>query len=462
MKRPLIIGALIIANFFAVANCLECYTCKSSTDIDCARNPGKQIEVQECRNDNECVTAIVVNGTTQRGCLSDVFPNKYCTLCEKCNTSLCNVRIYPADRLRCYECLGSSCIDIQNSTFYKPVVCGVYKENDRCYTNVISQETVRRGCEAADIDKLGSCPNICLKCNYDGCNTEIGVTHHNCLACSFIQSLSPPDYACLRNQEESTDQCAISGSKTCYNKVLLGHKGKCFTLRNEQTNVITRGCSSAMGSTINGNLTECYGEYCNSDCANISCNICDTTINPACRNQTNSLKSEKCDSNSCFSCEDGMHLWRGCGSDIPQPRTNQICYQCRDANGCNRQSIRSCYKCSSINDPECANWMDISNITASNCTHRDEKCVTTLVSRLNLVYTLRGCASQVSECTESDPFCERCEGSLCNDGPKIWNADINIGKYRRWLRSYIMPRNASGYMKISFFYWCILVLRLVI
>ncbi|XP_055920492.1 uncharacterized protein LOC129952089 [Eupeodes corollae] len=452
MKQFSALEVIFIAQFLTVAACLECYTCNSSSDIDCAKRPGKQLEVQECKEGDECVTAIVVNGTTQRGCLSEVFPSKYCSgLCEKCNKSLCNVRIYPTDRLRCYQCLGSSCIDVQNSLVHKPEVCGVYKKEDRCYTNVISQDTVRRGCEVSDIEKLVNCTNICLKCNYDGCNNEIGVTRHNCLACSFAQSYpSSPDYDCLRNQKDSAnEQCKVSGPKTCYNKVLLGHKGKCYTLRNEQTNVLTRGCSSAMGSTINGNLTECYGEYCNDECVTINCNVCDSKTNPACRNQTITLSPQKCQSHSCFSCEEGMHLWRGCGSDAPPPKTNQICYECRDANGCNRQTIRSCYKCSSIKDPNCASWLDISNITVSNCTHRDEKCVTTLVSRLNLVYTLRGCDSQVDECTESDPFCDRCEGSLCNYGSKIWNPDEKLVKYRSWLRSYLMQKNGSGSLKLN-------------
>lgn len=56
----------------------------------------------------------------------------------------------------------------------------------------------------------------------------------------------------------------------------------------------------------------------------------------------------------------------------------------------------------------------------SNCTASTELCVSTVVSRLQSVYTVRGCAGEVPECSSNDPYCVRCNGSLCNSIPTVW------------------------------------------
>lgn len=98
----------------------------------------------------------------------------------------------------------------------------------------------------------------------------------------------------------------------------------------------------------------------------------------------------------------------------------EICYKCSDANGCNKTPVRTCYRCSSLEIEECSNWNEPTRIARQNCSSPEELCVSTLLTKFNLVYTVRGCASQVAECTESDPFCVRCNGSLCNSEPINW------------------------------------------
>ncbi|EDW26035.1 GL14461 [Drosophila persimilis] len=77
----------------------------------------------------ECVTSITA-GLTRRGCLARLHPNGYCAEpCKRCNTSLCNRHVYPTDRLRCYQCTGSDCIDVTAKP-HLLLPCPVYWEGD--------------------------------------------------------------------------------------------------------------------------------------------------------------------------------------------------------------------------------------------------------------------------------------------------------------------------------------------
>lgn len=243
-------------------------------------------------------------GVTRRGCLSRLFPNNYCAEpCDRCNTSLCNRHIFPADRLRCYQCVGSDCTDVTN----KPALilpCPIYNAEDRCYTNVLHASNVQRGCEKTNLPT--ACPNTCLKCNYNGCNNEVGVTEASCYECSH-QTMSP-NYNCLRNQNLNNfdSNCTIEGVNLCKNKVLYGNAEKCFTYVNDQTGVVQRGCSTTKGFYPTGELEECYGKNCNNKCLTTSCNTCNTTASFNCRLGRN-LNPAKCEMGifSCFSCERG-------------------------------------------------------------------------------------------------------------------------------------------------------------
>ena len=255
-------------------------------------------------------TYILVSGITRRGCLSRLFPNNYCpSPCDQCTTPLCNKNIFPADRLQCHQCSGSNCINIDaNSTTYlRP--CPFYHENDRCYTNVIGISNTQRGCEYTNLPS--TCPNVCLKCNYNGCNNEQTVLEESCVVCSHT-TLSP-NPKCLRRQDSSLDSdelCAVHDLEHCTHKMMLGHRGKCFTYVNEHTGVVNRGCSSNMGFYPTGTLKMCEGENCNSDCLTTSCNECDSMTDAdgghKCRMGTN-LRATKCEEGTvaCYSCESG-------------------------------------------------------------------------------------------------------------------------------------------------------------
>lgn len=284
---------------------LECYSCDSAENAECATRPGQQLEVEECASStDECVISITA-GLTRRGCLKRLYPNGYCAEpCDRCKTSLCNRHIYPVNRLQCYQCSGADCIDVsQRPSFLLP--CPIYNSDDRCYTNIMHLSNTQRGCVYSNLPD--SCPHVCLKCNYNGCNMERTVSESRCLQCTH-NSVSP-NSNCLRDQnQEHGTRCALSNETVtqCTNKVMYGHRERCYTHRNTQTNVLQRGCSTTMGFFPTGELTECYGDNCNDQCQDIACATCNSTSDTRCRVGL-SLSSKQCAPGtvSCYSCEQG-------------------------------------------------------------------------------------------------------------------------------------------------------------
>ncbi|KAH8345297.1 hypothetical protein KR067_004359 [Drosophila pandora] len=422
----LALGTLLLLGMTTI-QALECYNCDSAEDAECATRPGQQLEVEECQQTNDvCVTSISA-GVTRRGCLARLYPNGYCAApCDQCNTSLCNRHVYPTDRLRCYQCSGSDCIDVSSKP-HLLLPCPVYREEDRCYTNVMHLSNTQRGCEYTNLPT--TCPHVCLKCNYNGCNNEKTVTESRCLQCTH-QRLSPnPD--CLRNQqpeeegEDTPEQCSLSNVTVtqCVNKVMYGHRENCYTHRNTQTEVLQRGCSTTMGFFPTGELSECHGEMCNSQCQDIACAVCNSTADAGCR-EGRSLVTEKCaaGTTACYSCEQDTFLRRGCAdTNFTPSAVGESCQLCRSSDTCNRYSVRSCYRCNGQDeDTDCASMALPSAMTTSNCSSPTELCVSTVVSRLDGIYTVRGCAGQVPECSLNDPYCVRCNGSLCNVAATLW------------------------------------------
>ncbi|XP_060664127.1 uncharacterized protein LOC132796827 isoform X1 [Drosophila nasuta] len=424
--KQLLLGLIILFQLLQLGYGLECYACDSAEDAECATSPGQQLEVEECSVANDvCVTSITA-GLTRRGCLRRLYPNAYCAEpCDRCSTSLCNRHVYPVDRLRCYQCSGADCIDVsQRPQLLLP--CPVYNADDRCYTNVLHLSNTQRGCEHTNLPD--GCPHVCLKCNYNGCNAELTVGESRCLQCTHNRLSPNPD--CQRNQQPETEaeaeqKCALNNATVtqCVNKVMYGHRERCYTHLNTQTDVLQRGCSTTMGFFPTGELSECYGDNCNSQCQNIACATCNSTSDANCRGG-NALSSKQCvdGTNACFSCEQDTLLRRGCAdaSFVPGGE-GEACQLCRSGDNCNRWSVRTCYRCNSLeSDEDCAQMLNPNAMSVSNCSHATELCVSTVISRLQMVHTVRGCAGEVPECTANDPYCVRCNGSLCNVAPTLW------------------------------------------
>lgn len=288
---------------------LECYSCDSAENSDCATRPGQQIEVEKCASSaDECVISIT-SGLTRRGCLQRLYPNGYCAEpCDRCNNSLCNHHIYPVDRLRCYQCSGADCIDVsQRPLFLLP--CPIYNREDRCYTNILNLSNTQRGCEYSNLPD--GCPHVCLKCNYNGCNMERTVSESHCLQCTHTAISA--NVACQRDQFRVSSKharCSLSNATVtkCINKVMYGHRERCYTYHNHQTNVLQRGCSTSMGFFPTGELSECYGDNCNAHCQDIICATCNSTSDARCRVGLD-VSKKQCVAGtiSCYSCEQGKN-----------------------------------------------------------------------------------------------------------------------------------------------------------
>ncbi|ALC49098.1 CG15773 [Drosophila busckii] len=429
---------VLLVQLTVIALSLECYACDSAEDAECATRPGQQLEVEECQAaQDECVTSITA-GLTRRGCLGRLYPNGYCAApCERCNTSLCNRLVYPVNRLRCYQCNGASCIDVsERPQLLLP--CPVYSAEDRCYTNILHISNTQRGCEHTDLP--ATCPHVCLKCNYNGCNSNRTIEEARCLSCMHMRN--NPNPQCLRQQQAAAaaavggTECALSNATVseCVNKFMIGHKERCYTHINKQTEVLQRGCSTTMGFFPTGELHECYGENCNTQCQDIACAVCNSTSSNIdnCRRGI-ALSAEQCapGTTSCYSCEKDTLIRRGCADASYEPRAGEACQLCRSGDACNRNSIRSCYRCNSQEQgDDCAAMLQPSAMNISNCSSPTELCVSTVLSRLQLVYTVRGCAADVPECSANDPYCVRCNGSLCNSAATLWSTELKLQELR--------------------------------
>ena len=52
-------------------------------------------------------------------------------LCESCKGLRCNRNIFPADRLTCFKCSGTDCL---NPLTIKASICDTVEANDQCVT----------------------------------------------------------------------------------------------------------------------------------------------------------------------------------------------------------------------------------------------------------------------------------------------------------------------------------------
>lgn len=77
---------------------------------------------------------VIIGGVTIRGCLSHrKKPSNGTDTCQFCRSNKCNSEIFPADRLSCLHCEGSSCVN-QTNTVDVRYPCVNYELKDECYT----------------------------------------------------------------------------------------------------------------------------------------------------------------------------------------------------------------------------------------------------------------------------------------------------------------------------------------
>lgn len=115
----------------------ECHTCTSTIDPQCAKIP-KLTGTEVCKDYNsKCGTEIDQDANTSRKCIPENLPFKSATAknYETCDGINCNHKIFPKDRLQCYQCNGEAACDLETSKkSLKPEACEAYAEYDQCFS----------------------------------------------------------------------------------------------------------------------------------------------------------------------------------------------------------------------------------------------------------------------------------------------------------------------------------------
>lgn len=121
-----------------------CYSCDSKRDENCIQIDEKLTNTTLCSDYTaNCVTGIDYFGHTHRRCSVDDktdetdFPHGF----DVCTRSKCNKKLYPGDRLQCFQCYGTEDCDFmspdENSTSVAQDLkqpCKIASEFNECFT----------------------------------------------------------------------------------------------------------------------------------------------------------------------------------------------------------------------------------------------------------------------------------------------------------------------------------------
>lgn len=240
----------------------------------------------------------LVGNATYRGCLSSInLPADY-KLKTTCQDEYCNLDVFPTDRLTCYKCKGSDCATPSG----KSRACINYRENDECYTDVISATETIRGCLS---DGNFTLTDYRVTCNTSLCNSNPSTSQLQCISCT-----SNGTVGCI-GLSGSNSSCEINTTTTCEMNLLLGRDEYCFTY--QKGDYVQRGCSAESNLTMNEldgseKMTKCNSDSCNNECIEqAKCIVCNSTEDANCLSSFNETLLQTCgaeDSLSCFTCLD--------------------------------------------------------------------------------------------------------------------------------------------------------------
>lgn len=157
--------------------CLQCSTSKDD-DLTCLLGTALSTPCVKVSG-KKCYSRTNNDGVLTRGCYGDLTANEVtaCTgkTCATCEAEGCNGKVFPTDRLRCYQCktteADKSCSN-QLTGEPKSSYCVLYKDEDKCYSR-ISDGAFERGCQSNL--KTAACEGLtakeCLLCSGENCNS---------------------------------------------------------------------------------------------------------------------------------------------------------------------------------------------------------------------------------------------------------------------------------------------------
>ncbi|XP_055839023.1 uncharacterized protein LOC129907015 [Episyrphus balteatus] len=344
------------------SNFTKCYKCSSDDSPNCGQwiNPNI-IDVEYCEIAGAgCVSAVLSNGKTVRGCESPQLTcNSTQSSCYPCSGNLCNDGVYPTARLRCHHCDGrDKCSNVVDTSNMLP--CAVYDKSDACFEFLSGRNTMVRGCRS-DSNLYYECllaiqsGKGCRLCTGSGCNM-MPVSRNASLLC---HKCSREDQGC------SWFQGINETMEMCQKEVKFLTTESCYT-RLYSDGSTSRGCS------LDENETDEDDEYLEHICEKNGCNgksqiaqkciECREKINEAniCTTTVVNLEGNLCSNGTvrfeergCYTKIDGDFIERGCASDL----TSDDLKECQQGNG------TECHYCQGI---ECNTSFNLTFVPTRN------------------------------------------------------------------------------------------------
>uniref|UniRef100_A0A182QSB0 DUF753 domain-containing protein n=1 Tax=Anopheles farauti TaxID=69004 RepID=A0A182QSB0_9DIPT len=167
----------------------SCVKCRSSLNSLC-REQAAQVAPEPCANPaNVACYSRLVDGVTERGCMSDLAASEQsaCTRGENClicgsRTENCNTVQYPVAPITCFQCDsrtdGENCKQAQ--TAGTATECPTYDTANKCYTIVQSNGDTVRKCSTVAREVECASASACEVCLFRGCNSKassaVGIT----------------------------------------------------------------------------------------------------------------------------------------------------------------------------------------------------------------------------------------------------------------------------------------------
>lgn len=114
----------------------ECYSCNGRDDENCAKG-GRLVKTETCQAyGSSCAIGIDKKGYTHRRCNNEIFDaiNEFTGMNFICDRDKCNDKIFPEDRLMCFQCNGGNECDMMSSVSLKAEPCEIHSIHDKCFT----------------------------------------------------------------------------------------------------------------------------------------------------------------------------------------------------------------------------------------------------------------------------------------------------------------------------------------
>ncbi|XP_039432770.1 proprotein convertase subtilisin/kexin type 5-like [Culex pipiens pallens] len=158
--------------------CLQCSTASDEGGLCLAGTAASQACKKE--SGGKCFNQVQADGQLKRGCQGELTAAEVtaCTgdSCKICDTADCNTGLFPANRLKCYQCKSSADVSCTNELqgTDKSLYCKLYVAQDKCYSRDATDKEFERGCQSDLGLNVDACKDLdgkhCKTCDEPDCN----------------------------------------------------------------------------------------------------------------------------------------------------------------------------------------------------------------------------------------------------------------------------------------------------